>query len=447
MKINRLAFVTAIVSAAFFYSCVNDDDGPGQTDLDQQLQDVLNTSGGVNSFKFPSSTDLANIPQDPLNPLTPEKVALGQLLFHETGIAVSPKEQMGTGTYSCASCHHAEAGFQAGRAQGIGEGGSGFGTKGQGRTLRVGYDADSLDVQPIRTPSALNIAYQKNILWNGQFGATGVNVGTEALWTPGTPKEVNTLGFEGTEIQAIAGLGVHRMDVVGSLCESNADYKQMFEDAFPNISESERITKQYAGLAIGAYERTLLATEAPFQKWLNGDKTAMSDSEKRGALVFFGKGNCNSCHSGPALNSMNFYALGMSDLRTLPNVFQMADADHKGRADFTGASEDEYKFKVPQLYNLKDSPFLGHGSSFNSVREVVEYKNSAVPENAVVPTSQLATEFTALNLTDEEIADLTNFIETALYDANLTRYVPSSLPSGNCFPNNDPQSQIDLGCN
>ncbi len=451
MNNNRLLITIATGIVMLFYACSSDDDGPVSPDaLDNQLQDALAQAGGsqgLDLFKQPSSTDFSNIPQDPLNPITTEKVALGKLLFHETGLAINPKLPNGEGTYSCSSCHHAAAGFQAGMAQGIGEGGSGFGTKGENRSLHDDYQGEELDVQPIRTPSAMNGAYQEATLWNGQFGAKGINNGTDAYWTPGTPKEDNQFGYEGLEIQAIAGLKVHRMQIKESLCETNTDYIQLFADAFPNVPEDERIDREYAGLAIGAYERTLLSNEAPFQKWLNGDKAAMSDSEKRGALLFFGKAECNSCHTGPALNAMAFYALGMNDLRSLSNVFQTKDEDHKGRADFTGLTGDLYKFKVPQLYNLKDSPFYGHGASFNTIREVVEYKNNGVAENINVDAGQIASEFKPLGLTQEEINDLTAFLENALYDANLARYVPASIPSEQCFPNNDVQSKIDLGCN
>ena len=95
---------------------------------------------------------------------------------------------------------------------------------------------------------------------------------------------------------------------------------------------------------------------------------------------------------------------------------------------------------------MKDSPFFGHGGNFDSIREVVEYKNTAAPQNINVPVSQLAEEFHPLNLTDQEITDLTNFVENALYDANLMRFVPDDLPTGNCFPNNDAISIIDQGC-
>jgi cytochrome c peroxidase len=101
---------------------------------------------------------------------------------------------------------------------------------------------------------------------------------------------------------------------------------------------------------------------------------------------------------------------------------------------------------VPQLYNLKDAPFLGHGASFANVKSVLHYKNKAQPSNANVPRNQLAAEFVPLNLTDEEIHQLVTFVEGALYDPYLTRYVPSALPSGFCFPNNDPLSRLQMGC-
>ena len=418
-------------------------------DLDGEMRDFLEaaTSGDLQSLILPASHDFSQIPQDPKNPLNEAKVMLGQHLYHETGLAISPRLDQGRFTYSCASCHHSRAGFQAGRQQGIGEGGLGFGLAGELRDANPAYLLDSIDVQPIRTPSVLNTAYQMNMLWNGQFGATGLNIGTESQWTAGTPKEVNHLGYEGIETQAIAGLKVHRMDVDATFCETT-DYKELFETAFPGLSGEDLYNREIAGLAIAAYERTVLANDAPFQKWLRGDQNAMLDVEKRGAILFFGKAKCNSCHYGPALNEMEFYALGMPDLDG-PGIYGTSsqDAERLGRGSFTGNAEDNYKFKVPQLYNLRDSPFLGHGGTFRSVREVIEYKNDAVSAQAEVPNSQLAEEFVPLGLTDEEIDDLTAFIEGALYDANLFRYDPASLPSGFCFPNNDNKTRTDLGCN
>jgi cytochrome c peroxidase len=156
-----------------------------------------------------------------------------------------------------------------------------------------------------------------------------------------------------------------------------------------------------------------------------------------------------ACHTGPALNSTTFHALGMPDLAG-PGVFGEVAVDENeslGRGSFTGLEADSYKFKTPQLYNLKDSPFLGHGGTFNSVREVIEYKNRAEPARPSVPASRLAEAFRPLGLTPAEVEALDAFVSQALYDPDLARYQPASLPSGNCFPVNDAQSRVDLGCN
>lgn len=414
---------------------------------DQQLKtNLINLSGDLASYILPESNAYSSIPSDPKNPLTKHKVLLGKLLFHETGIGTNPKKESHKASYSCASCHHSSAGFQSGMLQGIGDGGSGYGLHGELRMMALDYTDAIVDVQPIKSPTVLNSAYQKLMLWNGQFGGTSANIGTEANWTEGTPKATNYLGYEGVETQAIAGLTVHRMAISKAFCDTY-NYTYLFDLAFPDIAESERYTLITAGLAIAAYERTLLATATPFQKWLKGDDTAMSTNEKKGAILFFGKAKCYECHKGPALNSEAFYALGMNDLAGENIHGSVDEATKKGRGGFTNNPADNYTFKVPQLYNLSDVNFFGHGGSFTSVRDVIVYKNKGVKENSIVPTAALAPNFTALGLNEEEIDVLTYFIEKSLSDKDLDRYTPLSLPSGLCFPNADPISREDMGCN
>lgn len=427
--------------------------------LDRALLSALaarEPRGGARLFRLPDSHQLGRIPQDPRNRLTPAKVELGRLLYHETALAVANVRPEGFETYSCASCHHAQGGFAANLPQGMAEGGSGFGITGEGRVAMPGYDSDPdmPDCQPIRTPTTLNTAYQPLMLWNGQFGAVGDNEGTDDLWTPGTPLESNTLGLHGLETQAHAGLAVHRMGSVElSRVASIPEYSNLYRVAFPY--DRAPVNRYNTALAIAAYERTLLANRSPLQLWLRGDTTAMTAQQKRGAALFFGEADCAACHTGPSLSSMTFYALGMNDLDGCVDMGRVdmrpfggtvPDAVRHGRGGFTQRPEDMYKFKTPQLYNLLDSPFYGHGASFASVREVVEYKNTAAPQNPNVPVGQLAAEFVPLGLTPGEIDDLVAFLEEALYDPALDRYLPAALPSGNCFPNNDPQSQLDLGC-
>ena len=176
----------------------------------------------------------------------------------------------------------------------------------------------------------------------------------------------------------------------------------------------------------------------------------MSDQEKEGAILFFGKAGCANCHNGPNLANMEFHAQGMKDLFETNELTYGADANsdaNLGRYSFTKEEADKYKFKVPQLYNLADSPFYGHGSSFRSIRDVVAYKNAGIKENPNVPDEQLPEDFRPLGLTESEIDAITAFIEGGLRDPNLLRYQPLSIRSGNCFPNNDQMSKDDLGCN
>jgi len=140
----------------------------------------------------------------------------------------------------------------------------------------------------------------------------------------------------------------------------------------------------------------------------------------------------------------------MADLVDCPEETFKTTIDNPqnlGRGGFTEQAVDNYKFKVPQLYNLKDSPFYGHGASFRTIHDVVNYFNNGVAESDRVPNEQLDESFRQLHLSDEEIDQITAFLSEGLYDNNLGRYEPSSLPSGNCFPNNDPLSKNQLGCN
>ena len=392
--------------------------------LDAELTALIESAveGGTEALRLPPSDAYAAMPQDPRNPLTAEKVALGRLLFHETALATESLTEAMTGTYSCASCHDAATGFQAGRHQGIGDGG--VEVAGEGRSPASGLPAERLDVQPLRTPSILHAGYQRVSLWSGQFGAAGPNADTEEQWTPGTPKELNRLGYEGVETQAIAGLELHRLRLDDRALDS-LGYRSRFDAVFPDLPPADRYSPEAVGLAIAAYERTVIANRAPFQRWLAGETDALSPAEKRGAIAFFGTANCASCHTGPGLAGEGFHALGLDDLHDCSEetfgAFE-GQAAHLGRGGFTMRRADMYAFKTPQLYNLADSRFYGHGASLRSLRAVIEYKNAAVPGNPRVPAERLAEGFAPLGLTEREVDDLVSFLEGGLRDPELERY-------------------------
>ena len=416
--------------------------------LDAALEDRLikvAPTKSIQYFSFPEPGDLNAIPnQESANPLTSEKVKLGKLLFYETGLAQNPLNSESLETFSCSSCHIPSAGFTPGRFQGVADGAIGFG---RGRQLANGYQSDEVDAQGVRPLSVLNSAYSTNALWSGTFGARGVNVGTEHLWDSDPVFEINHSGFEGLEAQNIEGLKLHRMEINPTVLDEHG-YRALFDEAFPDFPQNERYSEVTASFALAAYLRTLFANEAPFQKYLNGDMNALTESQKRGALVFFEKANCYKCHNGPAFSNVAFYALGTADLTQHSDVLNTSENDKRnlGRGSFTGLPDDNYKFKVPQLYNLKSYSHFFHGSSKETLEEVIDFKLKADSENPNIATSELSGLFTPVRLSDDEKADLLDFLKEGLYDPNLNRYVPEEILSGNCFPNNDAASRAMLGC-
>jgi cytochrome c peroxidase len=178
----------------------------------------------------------------------------------------------------------------------------------------------------------------------------------------------------------------------------------------------------------------------------------MTNQQKDGAMVFFGAANCGTCHNGPGLTDGGFHALGMPDMPGIEvldaseNTYGLSGSDLAlGRGGFTGQEGDKHAFKTPQLYNLKDSKFYGHGGTFYNLNDVIRYKmtgQAAKPE----AESFLSDDFQPVELTEQQERDLYYFLTDGLYDASLHRYIPNDVLSGNCFPNSDPQSSIDLGC-
>jgi cytochrome c peroxidase len=435
-SIIGITFATAINQPVLALTTETKND-PAITYLNYQLEQLIKTAApnnqGLKYFILPESSDLKNIPADPLNPLTPEKVELGKLLFHEPALSINPINPKHWQQASCASCHLAVAGFRPNIAQGLGTGGLGW-----NKSRHRDPDVPSVDIdkQQILVPSNLNSAYQEAKLWDGRLGVAGLNAKEGLIQLT----EVNRYKVHGLEAQAIDGFVVHKLGTAA--IAQIPEYQKMFAQAFPDrpyvAAEVEDTVR--AGKAIAAYERTLLANQAPFQKWLKGDKKAMSIQELRGAKVFFSS-TCVQCHSGPNLANNQFSAVGFSDH---PNNFSGLSL---GRSAITRKENDDFKFKVPQLYNVADSSPHGHGASFNTVREIVEYFNQAEPQNlAAKYSNNLSLWFKPLNLTTEQVDDLTTFLETGLRDPDLIRYVPEKIPSGLCFPNNDPESRQQLNC-
>lgn len=448
MKIGFVA--TSILGLIVLLNACTKDRMPTLVELDNQLENSIqgkSPNGMLDFYVLPNENDLHLIPQDPKNPLTPQKVELGKLMYHDTGLGQDPMKEAGRGTYSCASCHVSEAGFRPGNFQGIADGGVNFGIGGEDRVKNTLYADDELDVQSARPLSMVNVAYVSNTFWNGQFGGGNVNEGTEDVWDLRDDTELNHLGFEGIETQNMDGLIAHRITINKELLDEYG-YTFLFDQVFADVPVEERYTIATASLAFSAYIRTILANRAPFQDWLKGDREALGYEEKKGAILFFEKAQCIQCHYSQNLGSSEFHALGVTDMDQIPSYNTSPDDRRNlGRGGFTLQPEDNYRFRVPGIYNLQGANFYFHGASKTSIRDLVEYKNAAQSENSRVPQDLISSKFKPIGLTEEEKYHLIAFLENGLQDPDLKRYVPTSVLSGNCFPNADEASQLDLGCN
>jgi cytochrome c peroxidase len=419
------------------------------SNLDEQLVEsikAVSLTGTLDYYTFPDSDDYQNLPlQDPANPATEAKAKLGNLLFFETGLAQIPEDELCYEAYSCSTCHIPSAGFLPGRIQGIADGAWGYGENGEYRVVISDYKDELIpDAQGTRPMNPLNAGFSSVTLWSGAFGAVGPNEGTEDYWTG--LSSVNHTGYMGLEAQNIEAFELHRLEINEKVLDEYG-YRVLYDEAFPEFPEEERYSPTTSSFAIGIFLRSFMSNQAPFQEWLKGDYDAMTDSQKEGAKIFFGKANCTNCHKEPALNAMAFHALGTPDMYEIGGVNTGPDdVRNLGRGMFTGQEQDMRKFKVPQLYNLKDYSNYFHGSSKSSLEEVIDFKLKAQSENPDVTSDMVSPLFEAVSLTEEEKAKLIDFLENALYDANFERYVPESVLSGNCFPNNDAFSKTDLGC-
>jgi cytochrome c peroxidase len=164
-------------------------------------------------------------------------------------------------------------------------------------------------------------------------------------------------------------------------------YQQRFATAFA----SPGITSERVGLAIAAFEATLISRNAPFDRYAQGDAKAMSVEAQRGMALFVGKANCIACHSGPNFTNESFHRLGLK-------------STDRGRAAIQPGATMEQAFKTPGLRNsLLTAPYM-HDGSQPSLEAVIRFYNRGgdvpTPDPLIKP----------LHLDEREIADLLAFL-------------------------------------
>ncbi|HEX6285110.1 MAG TPA: hypothetical protein VFZ71_09560, partial [Pyrinomonadaceae bacterium] len=233
---------------------------------------------------------------------------------------------------------------------------------------------------------------------------------------------------------------------------------------FPEVKSGGAITFEMLARAIAEFEFTLVFADAPIDKFARGQKNAMTDEEKRGALIFFGAGNCVSCHAVSGQSNEMF-----SDFRQhVAGVPQIAPAignvtfdgpganEDFGLEQVTGNANDRYAFRTSPLRNLALQPAFFHNGAFTRLEDAVRYHldaggsaSSYDPVAAGVaadlrglqgPIGPVLARIdpalaTPVTLSSDEFRQLIAFLRTGLLDPkanarDLRKLIPARVPSG-----------------
>lgn len=267
--------------------------------------------------------DKAPAPAD--NPTTEAKVTLGKMLYFDTRFS-------STGTVSCFSCHN------------IMEGGDDH------RPTSIGVHGQ---VGGRNAPTVWNAAFNSAQFWDGR----AASLEEQAKGPPTNPIEMGMkdLGATIGRIQKILG------------------YQPYFEAAF---GKGDVVTMDNAAKAIAAYERILITPNSPYDRYVKGDKTAMTEQQVRG-METFAKVGCTACHSGPAFNGSANMPAGQGFFMKFP-IFpgSQYDTQYKlmedtGRHVVTQKDADKYLWRVQTLRNLTYTAPYFHNGSVKSLDEAV----------------------------------------------------------------------------
>ncbi|KWV44777.1 tryptophan tryptophylquinone biosynthesis enzyme MauG [Bradyrhizobium macuxiense] len=290
------------------------------------------------SYRRPDS-----IPFPSSNPYSEAKSALGEMLFFDPLLSRSK-------THSCASCHNPSLSWADGLPRAIGEDPKGL---------------------PLRAPTLIDVAFTEPLGWDGKF------------------KDLESVAFG--PIEAPANMNLPRAELVARLSAIPG-----YVDAFSHAFGDSAITPPRIEAALATFERSIVAGEAPFDRWIKGDETAISTSAKQGFELFNGKARCASCHNGPSFTDGSFQDIGV------------AKGHDIGRGVFFPTSVKlRYAFKTPTLRDVaRRGPYM-HDGSVGTLEQVVElYNKGGIDRPSRSP------DIKPLSLTASEKNDLIAFLHT-----------------------------------
>lgn len=295
-------------------------------------------------------------PEFPINnPYSEAKEELGKMLFFDPRLSKS-------GQISCANCHDPELAWADGR--------------------RVAYGHDR-QLGSRNAPTILNIVYAKEYFWDGRAETLEDQVKAPIE----NPLEMN----------------FHSRLAVKTIAKLKA-YKEHFQKAFGN----SKITEENIVKAIATFERTIVSPKSKFDRFVSGEKTAMTDSEINGLHLFRTKANCINCHNTPYFSDQKFHNLGLT--------YFGREYEDLGLYNISKKNEDVGKFKTPTLREVSQTAPYMHNGLFPSIKGVLNMYNAGMPNEKRNRDSPLAPHksnmLEKLNLTDGELTDLENFLNT-----------------------------------
>ena len=310
----------------------------------------VETPKGPTPYKLvvPAGLDADSVIIPPDNPLTEEKIKLGKKLYFEKALSID-------GSIACASCHVPEKGFADPERFSTGVGGK----KGNRQA-----------------PTIINRVFSTRQFWDGRAASL----------------EEQALG----PVQNPAEMGMPSMDVVVDKLHNMPEYVSLFREAFP---PDGAITADHVAKAIASFERTVMSGNSPFDKFMAGDRAAMSDSAQRGYALFKDekKANCETCHVGHNFTDENYNNLGVGMSAKDPDLgyFKISKLEgHKGA------------FKTPTLREIASTAPYMHDGSEKTLEEVVTFYNKGGH-----PNKWLSKKLKPLKLTKQEEADLVEFLK------------------------------------
>ncbi|MCG8054927.1 MAG: His-Xaa-Ser system-associated MauG-like protein [Candidatus Thiodiazotropha taylori] len=232
-------------------------------------------------------------------------------------------------------------------------------------------------------------------------------------------------------------------DVVNSSVENNIGYKTLFGDAYPEMP-FEDITITHIGNALSAYINiAFMLNESSWDRYIRGDKTALSGMQKRGAILFYGKGRCAACHRGQHFSDFRFHGLAVPQFR----VGKHSRYQDYGRAIATDKPEQRYTFRTPSLRNVYETGPWAHNGSFTSIKKIIQHHinpiltlyqaETADPEQGRYTGRILSSRSDILAeiglLSDREIEELLSFLTSlsSSYILSDDLAIPSASASDN----------------